>query len=55
MSGARVSQRRSTIIDEPVEPANQGNIVLLGLRVVLMGMVVALVGVLGSVAWKIMA
>ncbi len=53
MSGARVTQRRSTIVDEPVEAVGQGNIVLLGLRVVLMGMVVALVGVLGSVAWKI--
>ena len=55
MSGARVSQRRPTIVEEPINPANQGNIVLLGLRVVLMSMVVALVGVLGSVAWKIMA
>ncbi len=54
MSGARVSQRRSTIVAEPVQPM-QGNIVLMGLRVVLLGCAAALVGVLGHVAWKIIA
>ncbi len=53
MSGARLSTRRATIVEEPAIPATQGNVVLFGLRVVLMGMVVALVGVLGHVAWKV--
>jgi hypothetical protein len=55
MSGARVSQRRSTIIAEPVQQPVQGGIVLMGLRVVLLGCAAALVGVLGHVAWKIIA
>lgn len=55
MSGARVSQRRSTIVSEPVQPPVQGNIVLIGLRVALLGCVAALVGVLAHVAWKIIA
>ncbi len=54
MSGARLSPRRVTSVAEPVAVEGAGNVVLLGLRFVLMGCVVALVGVLGHVAWKIM-
>ena len=54
MSGARLSPRRTTVVAEPIAAEGAGNVVLLGLRVVLMGCVVALVGVLGHVAWKIM-
>jgi len=53
MSGARVSQRRSTNIAEPVQQPPQGNIVLMGLRVVLIGCAASLLAVLAHVTWKI--
>ncbi|WP_160121874.1 hypothetical protein [Rhodovarius lipocyclicus] len=54
MSGARMSPPRSTMVAEPPQ-AGAGNVVLFGLRVVLMGCVVALGGVLVHVAWKIIS
>lgn len=55
MSGTQYRARRHARLDEPAAPVGQGDIFLTGLRVVLVGCAVALVGVLGHVAWKVLA
>lgn len=55
MSGTQMRTRRHARLDEPVAPVGQGDLFLTGLRFVLLGCAVALVGVLGHVAWKVLA
>jgi len=55
MSASQTRARRPARRDEPVAPVPQDDVFLTGLRVVLVGCAIALVGVLGHVAWKVIA